>query len=73
MEDTQRGRYQFRLTNYSDRTPWIMTDPLEEKDRLKVFGNGFIGFDLKPGTTQEEAHRIALFLGEHIGYITFTA
>jgi hypothetical protein len=72
MADTERGRYQFRVTNYPDKTPWIMTDPLEKKDCLRVLGNGFIHFDLKPGTTQEEAERIAGFLEDHIEYIAYT-
>jgi hypothetical protein len=70
--ETQRGRHQFRVTNYADRTPWIMTDPLEQGDVLKVLRNGFIGFDLRPGTTQAQAEQIAQFLNDHIEYITCT-
>lgn len=72
MADTQRGRYQFRVSGYADGTPWIMTDPLEKKDCLPILGHGFIGFDLKPGTSAEEAHRIAQFLDDNIEFITFT-
>ena len=71
----ERGRFRFRVSEYSGRhgTPWIMTDPLESKDRLKVLGeSGFIGFDLKPRTTIEQARKIAEYLNEHINSISCT-
>ena len=50
-----------------------MTDPLRDTDRLKILGkHGFIGFELKPGTTMEEAERIAEYLDKHIDFITCT-
>jgi hypothetical protein len=50
-----------------------MTDPLRASDRLQVLGkNGFIGFDLKPGTTHEQARQIAEYLDDNIDFITFT-
>jgi hypothetical protein len=71
--ETQRGRFRFRVTAYADGTPWIMTDPLYASDRLKILGKtGFIGFDLKAGTTGEEAEKVARFLNEHMEYITCT-
>ena len=71
--ETQRGRYHFRVTAYADGIPWIMTDPLYQGDRLKFLGqHGFIGFDLKAGTTGERAEQIAEFLNKHIEYLTFT-
>jgi hypothetical protein len=70
---TQRGRYQFRVTNYADTTPWITADPLEQEDKLDMLRSGFIGFDLTPGTTQEQAERIAEYLNNHIEYITYTS
>jgi len=50
-----------------------MTDPVHEEDRLDVLGpHGFIGFDLKPGTSYEDAQRIARYLDEHIEFIVCT-
>lgn len=70
---TDRGHFSFRVAVYGDGTPWIMTDPLTESDRIKALGrNGFIGFDLKPGTSHEEAQRIAQYLNEHVEFITCT-
>ena len=72
LNDTQRGRFRFRVAEYADGTPWIMTDPLWPQDRLKILGQGFVGFDLKPGTSYEQAEKIAHFMNEHIEYITAT-
>lgn len=71
MDKTERGRYQFRRAEHVDGTPWIMTNPLKENDQLNSLGpTGFIGFDLKPGTSYEEAQRIAEYLERHIEMIT---
>jgi hypothetical protein len=71
--ETQRGRFHFRVTVYADGTPWIMTDPLHAGDRLNILGDaGFIGFDLRAGTTGQEAEQVARFLNEHVEYITCT-
>jgi hypothetical protein len=49
-----------------------MTDPLRAEDRLKPLGSGFVGFDLKTGTTYEQARQIAEYLNNHIDCITCT-
>jgi hypothetical protein len=70
---TERGQYSFRVADYEDGTPWIMTDPLRASDRLPALGkHGFIGFELKPGTTHEQSGQIAEYLDENIRYITCT-
>ena len=70
---TDRGRYTFRVAEYTDQTFWIMTDPLNDTDRLEILGNhSFLGFDLKPGTTKDQAWEIARYLDEHIEFITCT-
>ena len=52
---------------------WIMTDPYHPEDRLKVLGeSGFLGFDLKPGTTYEQAQQIAKYLNDHLDSISCT-
>jgi hypothetical protein len=72
QSETQRGRFRFRVAEYADGTPWIMTDPLWPQDRLKALGQGFVGFDLKPGTSHEQAQQVTQFMNEHIEYITAT-
>ena len=70
---TDRARFLFKVAEYGgpDYTPWIMTEP--HSDRLKVLGtDGFIGFDLKPGTTFDQAREIAQYLNQHIECITCT-
>lgn len=48
-----------------------MTDPLYDTDKLTILGpHGFIGFDLKRGTTYQEAEQTARFLNERITFIT---
>lgn len=70
---TDRAQFVFKATQYGDKehTPWIMTEPRTES--LKILGkNGFIGFDLIPGTTFEQALQIAEYLNHHIDSITCT-
>lgn len=58
MAQTKRAKHQFRVTAYGDGTPWIVFDLLEGKD-LSILGKGFLGFDLKPGTTHKQAEELA--------------
>lgn len=70
---TDSAQVVFKATQYGDKehTPWIVTEPRME--RLKILGNaGFIGFDLRPGTTFEKARQIAEYLNEHIAAINCT-
>jgi hypothetical protein len=70
---TDRAQFIFRATQYGDKehTAWIITEPRTE--RLKILGrDGFIGFDLKSGTTFEQARLIAEYLNQHIDSITCT-
>lgn len=69
---TDRGKFLFRVAEYSGGVPWIMTDPFHTKDRLPILKGGFIGFDLKPGTTIEQAEQVARYLNDHIESITTT-
>lgn len=71
--ETQRGRFFFKVAEFGDGTPWIMTEPYYPEDRLPALGkDGFVGFDLKPGTTHQQAKDIAEFLNKHIESITCT-
>ena len=70
---TDRAQFVFKATQYGDEdhTAWIVTEP--RRDGLKILGkNGFIGFDLRPGTTFEQARQIAEYLNHHIDSITCT-
>ncbi len=70
---TDRAQFVFKVTEYGDEehTPWIMTEP--RTANLKILGKGgFIGFDLRPGTTFEQARQVAEYLDRHIECITCT-
>ena len=45
-------------------------NPVQED--LIVLANGFLGFDLPPGTTIEKAKKIAGFLEENIANVSYT-
>jgi len=50
MSDTER-RYRFAVKERVDGTPWLACEPTE--------GPPQIGFTLRPGTTPEQAHKVA--------------
>ena len=47
---TQRARTSFTVEEFPSGEPWIYFERVTE-DGLKILGNGFLGFDLKRGTT----------------------
>lgn len=67
---TDRARYRFTVKEYSDGTAWIALEPL--RSNLPLLGDGFLGMDLPPGTSYEEAKRVASFLNDHIECVTAT-
>lgn len=70
--ETQRGHFLFTVSAYG-ATPFISTEPYMPEDHLPVLGeHGFIGFDLKRGTSRDEAHEVVNFLNKHIAAITCT-
>jgi len=50
MAETTRTKHSFRVKESASGKPWIMFELLEGED-LPVLGKGFLGFDLKGGTT----------------------
>ena len=68
---TNRANYVFCVKEYDqDSPPWIM---LESQDgNIPILQNGIIGFDLRPGTTFQQAQEIASYLNSHIECLTHT-
>jgi hypothetical protein len=68
---TERAQYRFTVKEYAAGTPWIMFELLRSPD-LPVLGDGFLGMDLRPGTSYEEAKTVASFLDERIECVAAT-
>jgi hypothetical protein len=69
---TDRADYRFTVKEYGDGTPWIMFE-LRRAPDLPVLGDGFLGLDLRPGTSFEEAKRVASFLNDHVECVAATS
>lgn len=68
---TDRAHYRFTVKEYAGGTPWIMLELQREPD-LPVLKDGFLGLDLRPGTSYEEAKRIADLLNDNIESVAAT-
>jgi hypothetical protein len=70
---TDRADYLFSVKEYADGTPWIMLEP--RRGDLKVLKpqRSFLGFDLHPGTSLEEARKIADYFNRHVPTVTCTS
>ena len=68
---TDRADYHFKVAEYREGTPWIMFE-LRRAPDLPCVGDGFLGFDLKAGTTYDEARSIARFLNDNVTVVTHT-
>jgi hypothetical protein len=66
---TERGDFKFTVKESSDGTPWIAAEPSE---KLLAAIPGQLGFELKAGTSYEEAKSVAAFLNTHVAAITHT-
>jgi hypothetical protein len=55
---TERGRYRFTVRERLDGTPWLACEPAE--------GPPQIGFTFHPGTTLEQAHKVAKAMNDWI-------
>ena len=69
--ETHRAEYLFRVREYGDGTPWIYCELVRKPD-LPCVGDAFLGFDLTPGTTFEQATAVAEFLNKHVQHVTHT-
>jgi hypothetical protein len=67
---TERATYVFAVKERADATPWIMLECSGKG--LDVLGNGFIGLDLKEGTTLQEAETLAATLRQNITTVPYT-
>ncbi len=66
---TEKQAVLFKVSDYEDGTPWISTEPRGAAPGLHDI---MIGFDLKNGTTQLEAQRIADYLNEKLSGLSVT-
>lgn len=70
MAKTERSKYRFTVKEFGDGTPWIMLEP--DGQDLACLGDGFLGLDLKPGHTLDDAQEVASFLNKHITTMAYT-
>ncbi|MET4483702.1 hypothetical protein [Bradyrhizobium sp. F1.13.3] len=64
MATTKRARPHFRVGEFANGQAWIIMENFDG-DNLALFEKT-VGFDLRPGTSYEEAQRIASFLKENL-------
>jgi hypothetical protein len=67
---TERARYAFVVKEFERGTPWLALEAIDKV--LPVLSKGFIGFDLRPGTTVNEAKRFADLLNDTITTTSYT-
>lgn len=68
---TDRAYYRFTVKEYVSGTPWIMFELLHGPN-LPMLKDGFLGLDLRSGTSYEEANVIANFLNDHVECVAAT-
>jgi hypothetical protein len=68
---TRRAEYRFRVKELAEGRVWIMLE-LFRGDNLPCMGDGFFGFDLKEGTTYEQATEVCKVLNANIVSISHT-
>jgi hypothetical protein len=64
----KRDHVTFAVKQYTSGKPWIGIEQLRGNVKLP----GLVRFDLRDGTTSEQAEEIAKHLREHIEYLTLT-
>ncbi len=68
---TQRARYVFAVKEFGDGTPWIV---LERSGKgLDVLENGVFGFELKEGTSLQEAETLARLIDRSVTNVSYTS
>ena len=68
---TKRATPHFRVGEFADGQPFIVLEAVSG-DELNLFRNKSIGFDLRRGTTYEEAQAVARHLQDWITHISET-
>jgi len=67
---TERATYVFAVKEFGDGEPWIM---LERSGKgLDVLGNGFVGLELREGTSLKEAEALADTLRRNVSALAYT-
>jgi hypothetical protein len=67
---TERAAYLFKVSESSDRSCWISTEPL--RGNMPVLEHALLGFDLPTGTSVRQAEAIADFLNDNLVEINVT-
>jgi hypothetical protein len=68
---TERADSYFRACESADGTPWIICEP-QGKTEIAALNDGFIGFGLRPGTSLQEAGKLAELLRGQITDVSVT-
>jgi hypothetical protein len=67
---TQRAKFYFKPSRYPSGEYWIVLEAFHED--LDLLANAFLGFDLREGTTVNQAEEIAAYLNENIRAVSYT-
>jgi hypothetical protein len=70
MNNTESAEYRFTVKETASGEPWLMLEPMTKN--LAILSGGFLGLHLRPGTTYEEARRLAITLDTEIESVDFT-
>jgi len=74
--ETHKARYMFKGKEGMNRDAWIAFEPWDKDlPMLQESGgkhNAFLGFDLKEGTTYEQAREVAQYLNDHVAEVKCT-
>jgi hypothetical protein len=62
---------QITLKERADNTPWLVAEPRGGRITM-LEGDAFMGFDLFPGTTLNQAYAFAEFMNEHLATMNMT-
>lgn len=68
MSKTERVRVRFTVKE-TDGNSWIAMDPIEAGSILKGV---LLGFDLRTGTSFDEAEKIAAYLNSNVAEVNYT-
>jgi hypothetical protein len=68
---SEAGHYRYTVKERADGTPWLVAEPSEGRIAM-LEGDAFIGFDLFPGTTLNQAYAIAEFMNRHLATMNMT-
>lgn len=68
---TDRAQYIVSVKEYENGEPWLMFDWLDGEN-LPLLRNGFMGIDLREGTTLEQAKELAGKINDLMVGISYT-